>query len=551
MPIGSNRCGRGALLIAVIVQAASSQVRGPGPTPNIHPMDVISAFHLPAFPDTAGMPLQTALAGLQVGQRAQALGLNSASATAAWQNAQAILNRRAAAPVPPHSGALVAFTGSKASALNQLISGTAASGIQVSSSTLLVDQPIEIARPGLALDLGTAQIVAGNPQSYMLRIENTSNVAISGGVFLSGDSAVLVNSSTSVTVSGLRMTSLTGAGIVVTGSALVTLTGNSMSGMGLAGIMIHRGTSQSLVESNTVTNGAGYSNMMAGIVVTDREVDLTSNPRAILSSDGYWVITQPMMQRLHPPHDNLIVGNSVLTGLASGIYVDGGVRTVIYSNTLEGNSKEGLCLDDGSTANVVAFNTIHDNGQRWGDPDSVLALDSILAGGRLPDGTAAEKVPGISLDNAAYNVVLNNDVAHNYGGGVKIVRTGYFNAIGLNSIFSDNDGAGPVFHFFGVSLGAAGGSSPELDFTPSRGNVVFSNSIRGAHYSGIYFDPGSDTNSVLFNSILDATAWALESAGVMNNTSLNNLTNLQSRNIGSGLDSALVTSGLAVDDSPH
>ena len=53
-----------------------------------------------------------------------------------------------------------------------------------------------------------------------------------------------------------------------------------------------------------------------------------------------------------------------------------------------------------------------------------------------------------------------------------------------------------------------------------------------------------------YNAILDATAWALESAEQMTNTSLNNLTNLPSRNIGSGLNAALVTSGQPVDDPP-
>jgi hypothetical protein len=215
---------------------------------------------------------------------------------------------------------------------------------------------------------------------------------------------------------------------------------------------------------------------------------------------------------------------------------------------LAGNSKEGLCLDNGSTANVVASNIVHDNGERWGDPDTVLALDSILAGGRLPDGTAAEKVPGISLDNALYNIVFSNDVAHNFGGGVKMVRTAYFNAIGMNALVDNNDGASTAFHFFGIELGAAPGNSPELDFTPSRGNIVFSNVIRGSHYSGIFFDQGSDANNVLNNVVLDAMFWALESAEHMMNTSTNNFTTLPSRNIGSGLDGASITSGQAVND---
>jgi hypothetical protein len=129
-----------------------------------------------------------------------------------------------------------------------------------------------------------------------------------------------------------------------------------------------------------------------------------------------------------------------------------------------------------------------------------------------------------------------------------MVRTGYFNEVGLNTLLDDNDGSGAAFHFFGVELGAATGTSIELDFTPSRGNIVFSNSIRGTHYSGIYFDPGSDTNNIFDNTIMDATNWALESAVQMNNITLNNLTNLPCRNIGSGLNPVLITLGQPVND---
>jgi hypothetical protein len=542
---------RTAIVATALAGALPGQTAGALSGFGVHPTNVFSAFQLPPLPDAAGGTLATAVGALQVGDRANALGLSSVSAINAWQAAQALIQKQQSVSAAPQSGKPVVFTGASASALNRIIANTEITGIQVVTGTLAVDQPIEIQRGNLSLDLGTTQIVAANPQSYMLRIENAANVTVTGGIFSSGDSAILVNTATAVNIENTQIDNLTGAGVVVTGSVRVKIAGNRISGLPLAGIMVHLGTTQSVVENNWITAGMGYSNMTAGIVVTDREVDLTSNPRAIFGPDGYWVITQPMMERLDPPYDNLIAWNSVSRDLAQGIYVDGGVRTVIFSNILEGNSKEGLCLDDGSTADVVVSNTIYDNGERWGDPDWVLSYDSILAGGRLPNGTAAEKVPGISLDNAIYNIVLENDLAHNFGGGVKIVRTGYFNSIGLNDILDDNDGASAQFHFFGIELGAASGSSPELDFTPSRGNVVFSNLIRGTHYSGIFFDPGSDTNNVLYNEILDATAWALESSEQMMNTSLNNLTTLPSRNIGSGLDPGLITSGQPVNDAPN
>jgi len=123
------------------------------------------------------------------------------------------------------------------------------------------------------------------------------------------------------------------------------------------------------------------------------------------------------------------------------------------------------------------------------------------------------------------------------------VRTGYFNLIGLNTVLSDNEGASERFHFFGIELGAAtlDATSDELDSTPSRGNIVFSNDIRGRHYSGIFFDAGSDLNDAFDNVILDAQQWALESAEPMSNSSLNNLTVIPRRNISAGLSTAVTS----------
>jgi parallel beta-helix repeat protein len=282
--------------------------------------------------------------------------------------------------------------------------------------------------------------------------------------------------------------------------------------------------------------------MSAAIVISDREVDLSERYSAIFGPDVYWVISQPMSLRSNPPRDNLIYRNRIAGNAASGIYVDGGVANVIAGNTVEGNAKEGICLDNGATANVVSGNSVAQNGMRWGESDSILEKDSIRAGGRLPDGSPAAKVPGISIDNAAYNIVFGNHVARNFGGGIKIVRTGFFNLIGMNTIFDNNRGSSDRFHFFGIELGSAKLDSPsdELDGAPSRGNIVFSNLIRGSHYAGVFFAAGSSLNDVFDNVILDAEKWALESVAPMPNSSLNNLTNLPSRNIGSGLSPALL-----------
>jgi len=280
-------------------------------------------------------------------------------------------------------------------------------------------------------------------------------------------------------------------------------------------------------------------------------VNLAADPWAIFGPDGYWVISQPIPSRLNSPHDNLIGFNDILSNTSSGIYVDGAIRNVIASNTIKGNAKEGLCLDNGATANVVASNVIQNNGKRWGQPDWVLEKDFVFLFGRLPDGSAVSKAPGISLDNSMYNIVFANNISRNFGGGIKLVRTSYFNLVGMNTLFGNNDGANVRFHFFGIEVGATAGDelSGELDFRSSSGNILFSNVIRGDHYSGIFFGPGSEQNEVFDNTIMDAQVWALESVQVMANHTLNNLTNLPSRNIGAGLDPALLAIGQPTIDN--
>ncbi|HEY3839029.1 MAG TPA: right-handed parallel beta-helix repeat-containing protein [Bryobacteraceae bacterium] len=522
----------------------TAQNLGTPPPLGLSATDIYSVFRLPSLKDGPSDPLSDLATTLQVAIRAQALSLNGQSPIDSWASAQATIAAMGL-DVEPQATA-VPFNGTTASALNQLIADTSVARIRVMNPTLTVDHPVVIQRSGLTIDFARAQFTPATSDPYMVRIQGAANIIVENGAFAAGNSAVLINAAQRVVVRNLRIQGLTGDGIVVTGSSQILLSRNVITGVAGAPIIIHRGTTGSVVRDNEIRANTGPSNVNAGIVISDREVDLTSNPVALLGPDGYWVVTQPIPTRLNPPHDNLILSNRVSNNLSSGIYSDGGVRNVIAYNLVTGNSKEGLCLDNGSTANVVTGNTLQQNGQRWGESDDVMNLDGIADGGRLSDGTPAAKVPGISIDNAIYNIIFSNQVSQNYGGGIKIVRTGYFNSIGLNTLYNNNLGEGPEYHFFGIELGAAPGNPPsaDLDYTPSRGNIVFCNPTRGPHYSGIFFDFGSDLNDVFDNVIMDAEYWALESIAVMDNNSLNNLTNLPSRNISAGLDPSLLPLGI-------
>ena len=489
-------------------------------------------------------PVSAAAARLQMGVRAGQLGLTTHSAIDAWTGARTLLGSlsQAAPSVPATSAASSLFNGSSASALNAFLASST-SYVRVTSVSISVDQPIDLIRDGVTLDLGATQLLATVSLPYMVRVINARNVMVSGGRFMQGSSAILVTKSAAVVIDQTQISGLSGDGIVVTASHNVTIMHNRISGLGAAGVLLSGGASMCTVEQNDVNLGQGQSNWNAGIVVTDRDVDLSSDPMALFLPGNYWPVYEPIRQRLNPPRDCLIAFNHIATNASSGIYMDGGVRFTIYSNTIQGNAKEGMCLDNGATANVVTSNVIQQNGNRWGQTDDTLKMDFAFV--RLPDGTSAAKLPGISIDNAIYNIVFANNISHNFGGGVKMVRTAFFNVVGMNVIENDNDGVNIDFRFFGVQLGAtpADASTSEIDFAPSRGNVIVSNLIRGTHGSGIFIQLDSDDNELIDNVIREATDFAIESVLTMPNTAVNNLTDLPSQNISSGCCSSGVRPG--------
>jgi parallel beta-helix repeat protein len=299
-------------------------------------------------------------------------------------------------------------------------------------------------------------------------------------------------------------------------------------------VLVSSGSAECIIAHNEISGGKGQSNWNAGIVVTDRDVDLSSNPAALFVPGNYYPIYEPIEERLNPPAGGLIAYNHVNLNASSGIYLDGAAEFTVYGNTIQANAKEGMCLDNGSTANVVTSNVVQQNGNRWGQTDATLQMDFEAA--RLADGTGAAKLPGISMDNSIYNLVFGNNISHNYGGGVKMVRTSFFNVVALNAIENNNDGVNVAFKFFGIQLGAAPADAPtgDIDFAPSQGNVIASNVIRGTHAAGIYIQLDSIGNELIDNVIRDATDWAIESVLTMDNTSINNMTDMPSQNIGNG-----------------
>ena len=530
-------------LSAILPAAMAAQTStGQAPPAGFGARDMFADLHLPPLADHAGDALWAGAQKLQVLARARKLGLDERSAVTAWRQGEAAYAEAKARVEQPAAADPLLFDGKSASALNQLLARHPSRPIRVASGELSMDAPLVIGGKGVDLDLGSARLVLKPGAPYGIRIENADNVRLSGGLLTGAGWGVLVAGSRHVELLHMTLDSLTGGGVVVTGSDHVTIWGSQFHRLSAAPVMLHGNTHQSVVAANEITDNIGASNWHAGVVLSDRNADLRQDPTSLLNPDKFGVKEQPIPTRLEVPEDNVIALNHIAANLTSGIYSDGSVRNLIAENRIESNSKEGMCLDNGSAANVVAYNFFQGNGKRWGKSDRELQQDFVANFGRLPDGSSPAKVPAISIDNAAYNQILFNEINRNYGGGIKMVRTAYYNLIGLNTLSDNNEGQNKQFHFFGIELGAATADTPvpDLDFTPARGHEIFSNLIRGTHYAGGFFAEGSDRNVLFDNTIFGATNWAMESVHRQPNTTFNNLTNLKSRNVGTGLDPNLI-----------
>ena len=233
----------------------------------------------------------------------------------------------------------------------------------------------------------------------------------------------------------------------------------------------------------------------------------------------------------------MLYQNNVKHNNSSGIYSDGAYQIYIIENIIYQNDKEGMCLDYGTFGAYVSNNIVKENGGRLRQSDEDLEADFVTAFGRLSDGSSPAKLPGISIDNSAYNTIVNNNVTQNYGSGVKMVRSAYRNIIMENTVSDNNKGKSESFHFFGIEVGHA--STPDepvkgLDFTASYENIVCRNIVTGSNYAGVFLAEGSYCNDVFDNTILGSEWFAIECHSTMFNSMPNNTMDQEVLNLYAG-----------------
>jgi parallel beta-helix repeat protein len=474
----------------------------------------------------AAPPIEERIAPLQVVERAKKLHLGPDAFAAPEARARKLADA-AEVLLANLDGKRAAerFTGKTAAELNRFLAAHAGGAVEIAVPELRVAESIRVP-PKTRLDGAQARLVAEGKLRRVFDLADADAIVIASlriaGSFRYG---IYARNAHGLVIRDVAIDGALDRPLVVIGKGSDLFLVDNRIGGGRGGIFVQGDFSGGLIAGNRVRASEGTSNWDAGLVLTALPIVDAEDPEKAFP-DGHWPRPTRLADELAAPHELVVRGNVIEDGRSSGLYCDGCYLSAIVENTLAGNDKEGLCLDYGAIGNFVADNRVLRNGRRIRQSDRDLELDGVAGFGKMGDGSAAAKVPGVSLDNASDNTLEHNLVEDNHGGGIKLVRVGLRNRIAQNTLVENNLGENPKCHFFAVELGSAGGppEAKELDFAPSFLNTVQGNLIDGAHWAGVFLGEGSAQNRIAENVITRPEHFAIESISKEPNDAIDNYT---------------------------
>lgn len=489
-------------------------------------------YALPALERMTQSDTESLIAPLQVIQRIQTLGIDPATfdtPEANWKNLYNSVMTRLAPLATAETAQAVNFTGSSLAELNDFLAANPGSTVEVISPALVMDAPL-VVPTGTILHGNGAVLTPGNETlDKAIVLDQAENAAVTGFVINGGcNYGVYVKNSSSFYLADLDISNVSLKGLCVMGeNTCFALVNNSIHENQNGAIFLNGEISNGVIEGNRIENNSGARNLTAGLVLCSmpiEDIETAYNPFP----------DEMLYDILQSPHQLVVRGNTVAQNHSSGIYSESGYLNYYVENTIYKNEKEGMCLDYGSFGNYITGCEIRQNGGRNRMSDEDLEADFILDQGRMADGSSPAKLPGISLDNTAYNTIYGNIVRDNYGSGIKAVRSAFSNTILCNQIIDNNRGASDTFHFFGIELSTdlnADEAVQGLDFTPCYENIIARNTISGGHYAGVFMGEDAFMNDIFDNTFMDCTDWAMESLSEKYNSTLNNMANMPTRGI--------------------
>lgn len=426
---------------------------------------------------------------------------------------------------------VVEFTGTTSQELQEAIDINAGNVLDIRSDKIIVSETIKLKNDTHIRGNGVELICSGT--EFVMFGEHLSKVSIDRvkiagnadyGIFMTDSSDFRI---TGCTISDMKQKAIC---IVEKASGFLICRNHFMKNQS-GSLYIAGEVTRGLIDENYISCSDGTSNWMAGLVLTHAAPDIKWDIWEKFDPAHRCPRRGKISGETNCPHDILIRNNQITDNRSSGIYADGAYRCFVTNNTINQNDKEGICLDYGTFGFYLKENIVKENGKRGHQTDEELEMDFVLGAGRMADGSAKAKLPGVSIDNAAYNILENNIIAGNYGSGIKMVRTSVRNLINENIVRDNNRGKNDMYHFFGIEAGWAPADLPgeELDYTPSFENIICRNSIVGNHYAGVFVGQECYVNDVFDNIIMETELFAVEAISHKFNSIVNNVSLAENR----------------------
>lgn len=322
--------------------------------------------------------------------------------------------------------------------------------------------------------------VAGNDphEKFFVHLQDCSGFVVDGLTLRRGRNAVFLHRCRRFRIVNVDFSDLEGYGIILFDCSEFEIEGVRSHNLLCSAVMAVGDTRLGAIRRVRARGGRGFLNRDAGILLSHCTTSVTSEDVPEHCHEARSII-----EKTKRPRCIEMTAIDVSGYRAQGVYLEGALACRISRSVLDRSNKEGICFDWGTAHCELTLSIVSGNGERAALSAEEVRADFIGRFPLLPDGSSSAKLPGISMDNAAFNVVSRSLLIGNQGGAVKLVRACVGNRIELNVGWSNSVGSNEHIRFSryidAAALDVLGelNGLPLCDLGPSYENAIRRNLI--------------------------------------------------------------------------
>jgi parallel beta-helix repeat protein len=281
-----------------------------------------------------------------------------------------------------------------------------------------INDSIVVERDNIVVD-GNGYTVQGTGMGIGIQLSNRNNVTVCNVEIKEFDYGMLIDSSSSNSMSGNNITAIDDYGICLCGSSGNSIFGNNITANNGYGIELYFSSNYNSISGNNITND-DYG------VCIEYSSSNSIFGNNITANNGYGI-------ELYSSSSNSISGNSMTANNWNGIQLDSSSN----SNTITGNNITSN--DDGIYLSISNNNNIANNIITHNKHISICLSSS--DNNMITNNLVAYSQDGMDVGwESNFNSIINNTVTNNWWGGILIGHFLANNTISNNNILLNTYG---------------------------------------------------------------------------------------------------------------